>query len=293
MAKTIAVLPHFGTPLRYPGGKGRLAQYVCDLIKMNDLVGGHYVEPYAGGAGIAIALLFLEYASRIHLNDLNKSVFAFWKSVCEEPEALCRMVRDTRPTMAVWRKQKIIQSAADPSMLELGFSTFFLNRTNRSGIIAGGVIGGQDQTGKWKIDARYNREQLARRIEKIAGFAPRINLYNLDAAKFLTKHVSKLPKKSLIYLDPPYYMRIRDLYQNKYNWDDHKNLADIIGGIKQKWIVSYNNAMPIKRLYSGYKREIFSLAYSAQNRYDGTEIMVFCPELKRPNEIEIFRGIAA
>jgi DNA adenine methylase len=292
MAKSIT-LPQFRTPLRYPGGKGRLAQYVCDLMTMNDLVGGHYIEPYAGGAGIGVTLMFLEYASRIHLNDLNKSVFAFWKSVCDEPEALCRMVRDTRPTMTAWRKQRKIQAAENATTLELGFSTFFLNRTNRSGIISGGVIGGQKQTGKWKIDARYNSEQLARRIEKIASFAPRINLYNLDAAEFLTKHVAKLPKKSLIYLDPPYYMPIRGLYQDSYGWNDHKRLAGLMRTVKQKWIISYNNALAIKRLYSGYDREIFSLRYSAQDRYSGTEIMVFCPELKRPDEIEIFRGMAA
>src|ERR1700691_475874 len=117
----------FDTPMRYPGGKGRLTQYVIDIFKLNKLVGGHYVEPYAGGAGVALSLLYLEYADHIHLNDLNKSVFAFWQSVCREPEALCKLVRDKPLTVAQWKKQRAIQTANDVSQLELGFSTLYLN----------------------------------------------------------------------------------------------------------------------------------------------------------------------
>ncbi len=283
----------FDTPLRYPGGKGRLTQYVCDLINMNDLVGGHYAEPYAGGAGIAFALMYLEYVSHIHLNDLNRSVFAFWKSVRDEPEALCKLIRDKRPSMAEWQRQKAVQTAASPSTLELGFSTFFLNRTNRSGIILGGVIGGKKQTGKWKIDARYKKQALIQKIEKIAGFAPRISLYNLDAAEFIKKQVSKLPKKSLVYLDPPYYVQGRFLYVDHYRQEDHKKLAMLVRSIKQKWIVSYDNVPPIRLLYSAYEQETFGLRYSAQSRYSGTEVMIFCPNLKRQKAIETWRGIAA
>jgi len=289
----LPVISNFETPLRYPGGKGRLRQYVCDLIRMNDLVGGEYAEPYAGGASIGISLMFLEYVSRIHLNDINKPVYAFWKTVCEEPDALCKLIRDKRPSMAEWKRQRAIQSSKDASPLELGFSTFFLNRTNRSGIVWGGVIGGKKQTGKWKIDARYVKDDLIRRIEKIAGFAPRIKLYNLDAAEFLTKHVTKLPKRGLIYLDPPYYVQGKNLYEDHYQHHDHEKIAKMVGRIKQKWIVSYDNAEPIKRFYSKYETETFGLNYSAHNRFEGTEIMVFCPNLKRPPMIEIAKSAAA
>ena len=260
---------------------------------MNGLTDGHYAEPYAGGAGVAIPLLFLEYVSRIHLNDINKSVFAFWKSVCEEPEALCRMINDKKPTMAEWRRQKAIQTSESATKLELGFSTFFLNRTNRSGIIGAGVIGGKAQSGEWKLDARYNRPELIRRIEKIANFSSRISLYNLDAADFLKKHVAKLPKKTLVYLDPPYYVQGKKLYENHYHHDDHKMLSDMVGSIKQKWIVTYDNAAPIRQFYKSYEQQTFGLLYSAQSKYQGTEIMVFCPDLKRPKLIEPHRGIAA
>lgn len=283
----------FDTPLRYPGGKGRLAQYVINLIEMNGLTGWDYVEPYAGGAGVGISLLYLEYANRIHLNDLNRSVHAFWKSVLEEPTELCRLIRDTPVTIEEWHRQKAIQTAADVDTVTLGFSTFFLNRTNRSGIVSGGVIGGKNQTGKWKIDARYTKANLLSRIEKIASYSSRIKLYNLDAAEFLLKRAPRLPKSALIYLDPPYYVKGRQLYENHYRHEDHIKIAETVSNLKQKWIVSYDNVPEIRGLYSEYRQEIFGLRYSAHSKYEGTEVMIFCNDLKTPAAVEPWRGMAA
>ncbi|SRR5579862_7853714 len=283
----------FDTPLRYPGGKARLTQYVLDVFKLNNLAGGHYVEAYAGGAGVAFPLLYLEYAMHIHLNDLNKSVFAFWKSVLEEPEELCRLVRDKPLTIGQWKKQRKIQTATDVSRLELGFSTLYLNRTNRSGILNAGVIGGLDQTGGWKIDARFNRKDLIKRIEKIASYAPRISLYNMDAAAFITEKLPEISRKSLVYLDPPYYAKGSELYENHYKPGDHAAIAVLVAKIKQKWIVSYDNVRPIRKLYQQFEQEPFGLRYSAQDRYDGKEVMIFSRDLKTPDSVESFRGIAA
>ena len=288
------VTEQFNTPLRYPGGKGRLTQFVADLIETNNLSGCHYVEPYAGGAGIAITLLFLEYASHIHLNDVNKSVFAFWHSVLKEPDALCRLVRDTVPTMDEWRRQKAIQADEDASILQLGYSTFFLNRTNRSGIIKGGVIGGKDQTGHWKLDARLNSADLARRIEKISRYDSRISLYNLDAAKLICDVLPALPRNSLVYLDPPYYVKGKGLYENHYKHDDHEAISNLVRlDIEQPWIVSYDNVEPIRELYAGCRQKEFGIWYTAGDRYTGKEVMVFCDELEAPEVIEPSRGIAA
>lgn len=284
----------FNTPLRYPGGKGRLTQFVADIIAMNGLTGGHYVEPYAGGAGIAVSLLYLQYVSRIHLNDLNNAVYAFWHIVLNETEELCRLINDTPVTMDEWRRQRLIQDDKDASLIELGFSTFFLNRTNRSGIIQGGVIGGKDQAGKWKIDARFNKSDMVKRIQKIASFKARIEIHNLDAADLIVNVLPRIPEQALVYLDPPYYVKGRGLYQNHYYHDDHKKIAKLVASeVKQKWIVSYDNVEQIKEMYAGFRQETFSLHYSAGARYRGSEVFVYGPGLKTPAEIRPFRGAAA
>lgn len=287
-------MEQFNTPLRYPGGKGRLTQFVADLIEANSMSGCHYVEPYAGGAGIAITLLYLEYASHIHLNDLNRSVHAFWSAVLQHPEELCRLVRNTQPTMEEWRRQKAIQADASASKLELGFSTFFLNRTNRSGIIKGGVIGGKDQGGAWKLDARFNAQDLARRIDKIASYSSRITLYNMDAAELIVDVLPKLPDNTLVYLDPPYYVKGRGLYENHYKHEDHALIADLVRNkIQQPWIVSYDNVQPIRDLYEGLRQTTFGIWYTAGTTHSGKEVMVFRDGLKTPSIIEPSRSVAA
>lgn len=284
----------FNTPLRYPGGKGRLTQHVIDVFEMNDLVGGHYVEPYAGGAGIAISLLYLEYADQIHLNDLDLAVYSFWRAIIDHTDDFVRMVRDTPLTVEEWRKQRALQySKDDAGTLALGFSTFYMNRTSRSGILRGGVIGGVNQTGKWKMDARYNRKELIRRIEKIASYASRIKLYNRDASQLISEVLPNLPGRSLVYLDPPYYQHGSRLYHASYKHEDHARIAGQVQDIGQSWIVSYDNVEPVRELYSRYRQQTFGLQWSAQRRYDGVEIMVYSDGLVMPSEVRPFRGMAA
>lgn len=283
----------FDSPLRYPGGKGRLAQYVIDLIEMNGSVGGHYVETYAGGAGIAITLLYLDYVSHVHLNDLDKAVYSFWRAVTEQPDALVRLIRNTDLNLEERNRQKSIYRDPHSSTLELGFATFYLNRTNRSGIIHGGVIGGNSQEGIYKIDARFNKVDLIRRIEKIACYASRISLYNKDTADFIECDLNQIPNKTLVYLDPPYYANGSRLYRNTYKHDDHAKIASLVENITQPWIVSYDNAPQICELYSRFRQQKFGLGYSANNRYRGTEVMIFSHGLKIPGIVEPFRGFAA
>jgi DNA adenine methylase len=283
----------FNTPLRYPGGKARLSQYVIDLLKLNGLTGGHYVEPYAGGAAIGLTLLYLEYVSEIHLNDLNRSVYAFWRSVLDEPDELCSLI-DSRPiTLEERLLQKAVQRDPTASTLELGFSTFFLNRTNRSGILTGGVIGGNAQTGEWKIDARYNKDDLIQRILHVSEYRSRINLTNFDAAEFIKDRLQILPARTLVYLDPPYYTKGKKLYQNHYKHRDHESIAELVDQIHQKWIISYDNVAPVIELYQDYDRETFALSWSARSRYEGSEVMIFGPGVKRPEKVETWRGAAA
>ncbi|MFW9873906.1 MAG: DNA adenine methylase [Candidatus Thorarchaeota archaeon] len=275
---------YFNSPLRYPGGKGKLAKFVRLVFQQNGLLDCHYVEPFAGGAGIALALLFDEYVSYIHINDLNKSIYAFWYSVLNETDALCDRILNTKVTLEEWHRQRYIQRHPQKvSQIDLAFSTFFMNRTNRSGIIKGGLIGGKKQNGKWKLDARFNKENLVLRIKRIVRYRSRISIYNYDAAYFIRKILSTLPSSTLVYLDPPYYKKGQELYENFYEHNDHVEIANLVSELDKKWIVSYDNTPEILHLYDGFKNLIYSLSYSAAIRYKGSEIMFFCDNLDIPN----------
>lgn len=274
----------FYSPLRYPGGKGKIANFIKLVFVHNDLLDAQYVEPYAGGAGVAFALLFEEYTSHIHINDLSYPLYAFWHTALYETEAFCARIRDTAVTVDEWHRQREVQAQADRvSLLDLGFSTFYMNRTNRSGILRGGVIGGKDQTGSYKLDARYNKDDLIGRIKHIARYRSRISIYNQDAADFVKTVLPTLPDDALIYLDPPYYVKGQELYANYYEHRDHADLARLVAGIVRNWIVTYDNTPEITQMYRGYQHIVYGLNYSAAERYRGTEVMFFSNGLRIPN----------
>lgn len=277
----------FTTPLRYPGGKGKLTNYVSKLIEINGLNGCDYVEPYAGGAGVAINLLLAGKASNVHLNDLNNAIFCFWYSILEDTERFCSLIDATPVTMVEWYKHKeVITNQGNYSALEIGFATFFLNRTNRSGILLGGVIGGKEQSGKWKLDARFNKPDLINRIKTISSRKENIHIYNQDAKVFLENIVSKFSKNTLIYLDPPYYVKGKGLYQNHYCHNDHFNIARTIKeNKKHPWIVSYDNTKEINDMYSGLRKVEYGINYSAQARYQGPEVIFFCDSVAIPDDL--------
>lgn len=277
------------SPLRYPGAKWRLEKFVDSILIANNLRGGHYAEPFAGGASLAISLLLQNYVTNIHLNDLDRSIYAFWHSVLENTDDLLRLISETPVTMEIWHEQKAIQSKKqDISLIELGFSTFFLNRTNRSGILNAGVIGGKHQSGQWKIDARYNKNNLISRISRIAQMRNNIHLYNLDAIDFLRLCDSKLPTNSFIYLDPPYFVKGQELYLNFYDKEDHHQLSEyVLGSLNRPWMVSYDDVPEIKELYSkAYAtEEPYLLPYSASVERRGREVFFLSPNLSTETQL--------
>lgn len=284
MSTSRAAERRYPSPLRYPGGKGKIANYMKILFIKNDLIGHEYAEVYAGGATVALALLFEDFASHIHINDLDPALHAFWSAVLDDCEALCRRIRDRPVTMAEWHRQRAIQEATDPAPLDLAFSTFFLNRTNRSGIISGGVIGGKKQKGHWKIAARFNRPALIKRIEKIARHRSRITLTSLDGADFIRNRVAELPLNTFLYLDPPYYVKGESrLYTNYYEAEDHAEVAEAIQAVDRPWLVSYDQAPEIAALYPDAPLIEYGLNYTAAERYKGRELMFFSDGLQKPD----------
>ncbi len=275
------------SPLRYPGGKGKLAPYFTEVLQLNGLEGGHYAEPFAGGAAVALDLLFSERVKHIHINDIDHSVYSFWKCAIDHTEAFIDKLRSTPVTVEAWlAAREVKRNAHDFDIMEIGFATFFLNRCNRSGILNGGIIGGLSQEGAWKIDARFNKEDLIRRIRRIGLYRSRISILNLDASDFLREYLPTISQRTLTYIDPPYYVKGASLYQNHFHHADHVSLANVIRGIeKHTWIVSYDNVEQIRRIYADWDQEQFAIGYSARSYGKGSEVMVFGPGVKRPLQV--------
>jgi len=279
----------YGTPLRYPGGKQRLWPFVAELLETNALDGGDYVEPYAGGAGVAIELLLRDLVGVVHLNDSSKAVHSFWYSILQHTDEFCGRVADASLTIGEWTTQRdILRNPNRFASLELGFALFYLNRTNRSGIPSGGVIGGLDQAGAWKIDARFPKTELIERIRMIAARKDRIKLKNWDAERFITEYVPNLPEQTLVYLDPPYYEQGHRLYLSRYTPDDHARLATVIQeNLERPWIVSYDGVPPVLGFYGERRHFLYDLQYNAQTVRKGKEVFVFADTVQIPGDSKV------
>ena len=271
-------MPTTLSPLRYPGGKTSLARFLKDVILTNRLTGITYAEPYAGGAGAALELIFSETVDRIIINDKDPHIYAFWASVLSWKKRLVELIVSTPVTIDSWHEQRhIYLNYKRYSRLKVGFATFFLNRCNRSGILMNaGPIGGKTQSGKWKLDARYKKDELVKRIESIHRYRDRIAVYNFDALEFLNKiHANLLSTELFLYLDPPYYVRGKELYLNHYQHEDHTKLASFVNNLKAPWILTYDNTPEIRDLYRSYEIVMFNLNYSANAKRTGEELMIF------------------
>lgn len=270
------------SPLRYPGGKYKLYNYVAELAKENECK--TYIEPFCGGAAVALELLFNNVVKNIIINDYDYTIFCFWDSILNRTDEFITMVREVNVCLDEWYKQKAIREDLDKySRLEIGFSTFFLNRTNRSGIIdKAGPIGGFNQQGNYPVDCRFNKERLINQIKKIAERKDYIKVYNMEALDFIDNIILKT-RNAFVFFDPPYYSKGPGLYTNFYAHGDHVNLAQVIWTKlrRRKWIVTYDNVNAIKAMYAKAENIEFELQYSLQKKRSGSEVMFFSKQVQR------------
>lgn len=271
-------MPNF-SPLRYPGGKYKIYSYIESLVTNNNC--STYIEPFAGGSAIALSLLINGTVNKIIINDYDRSIYALWYSIKYLTNHLINLIQNTEITMDEWYRQKNIQNNKhDVTLLELGFSTLFLNRTNRSGIIKAGVIGGKNQDGNYRMDCRFPKEKIINKIRLISEHGKRIDIYNMDAEEFIHR-VIKSTRKSFTFFDPPYFTKGPSLYTNFYTENDHFNLANTIKTTlkNRKWIVSYDYNDKIKSFYSNLDFIEYHLQYTVQNKTNGIEYMFFSNNL--------------
>jgi DNA adenine methylase len=268
--------------LRYPGGKSYLYPVLREIIRTNYLTSGTYVEPYAGGAGAALGLLITGQVQRIALNDLDPAIYAFWRSLVSDSDSFDAKIRDASLDVAEWEKQRQIYLTADRDDYSLlGFATFYLNRTNRSGALNGGPIGGKSQTGNYLIDARFNKATLRERLRLTALYRAKISVTNLDGREVVEEYASQ--KSTLIYADPPYFEKAGSLYLNSFTPNDHAQLAACLNDLASKnWILTYDDVPQVAELYPDRDRRHIALNYSAHRVMKAQEIMVLSDSLQRP-----------
>ena len=275
-----------GSPLRYPGGKALMTPFLIDLFRQNGLENVVYAEPYAGGAGAAINLLLGNHVNNIIINDANIGIYSFWHYLLTEPERFIQVIRDIPVTLAEWHHQKEVLKYTTEPTFDLGVATFFLSRTNRSGVIKGGPIGGttteHQQQARYKIDCRFNKNSLLPRLQRIVQERERITVYNLDALDFLRV----IEAHTFVY-----YVKGKSLYMDHYRENDHQQLANyLLNEAAFPWLLSYDDTSHIRERYQDLDLYRFPLNYTVSEKRTGYELLTHSRNLSFPEHPIIKRN---
>lgn len=280
-------MPANYSPLRYPGGKAKLYNYVKSILEVNNMLGETYVEPFAGGAGLALKLLFNGDVKRIIINDFDFAIYSIWYSILNYTNDFCEKIQNTDISLDEWDVQHSIYTSQSNSIFDMGFSAFYLNRTNRSGVIKGGMIGGRNQDGEYKINARFNKEKLIKKIKDIASKRDEIILSNFDVFDFLNNDFLKHYRKTFINFDPPYVIKGSQLYKNSFVENDHRILCNFIKKCKRKWMLTYDICPLVEELYKNYRTDKIDINYSVSNNIKASEYVFFSNNLILPKSIKV------
>jgi len=256
-------------------------------MKCNNLIGETYVEPFAGGAGLGLKLLLENEVKKIIINDFDFAIYSIWYCILNFTDDFCKKIEQTEISLEEWDNQKAIYNSKTQSIFDMGFSAFYLNRTNRSGVIKGGMIGGREQAGKYKIDARFNKESLQDKICQIASKKDKIVLTNMDAAEFISSGFLSHYYKIFINFDPPYVIKGSQLYKNSYNEQDHRFLAQLISKCSRRWMVTYDICPLTEELYSRFRTAKIDINYSAGSSVKANEYVFFSNNLMLPQDINL------
>ena len=277
------------SPLRYPGGKSKIAPLIRLIIEKTGSSDITYIEPFAGGAGVALSLLIEGVVDQVVINDYDKAIYSFWRALKEAPQELIDLIEHTPLTIDEWKQQKDIYSTQNKRYsVELGFAAFYLNRTNRSGILSAGPIGGYNQTGNYGMDARFNRDALIGRIQEIAKYKSQIVVYNKEIRSFISGVIPKYQANAFVYFDPPYFENGQRLYKNFFSPTDHTDIAlSIINGVNCPWVITYDDVPELRGIYSNYVQRRYNLNYSAANKGKGSEIIIFKDSYLLPPSDEV------
>lgn len=268
------------SPLRYPGGKARLAAYISGVIEENYLNGCTFYEPFAGGASVSLELLRLGFISNAVLVEKDPLVYAFWSCVFNQTDALCAAVDACPVSMETWIQLQPTREITDPAdrrytLLQLGMAGLFFNRTNFSGIIGAGPIGGENQTSEYKIDCRFNKEKITRQIRAAADFAERVSIHWGDAISFMQRTAESLATGfSFVYVDPPYYHQGPKLYRHHYEDADHAELAAFLQQQGYPWLLSYDDHPRIRELYANNTVQPIYLDYNVKSSRTAQELAI-------------------
>lgn len=265
-------------PLRYPGAKGKLVDYVAVVLEENLLAGCTIHEPFGGSAAVSLDLLSRGFATKAIIVERDPLVFSFWRMVFEDADRLCQDIEELAVNMGTWHALdhlRMIDRPTQSILPSLALAGLFYNRTNYSGIVGAGPIGGQSQTSDYKIDCRFNKAAVVASIRWYSELKGRVEVVFDDAMMYLRRNQESLESGfHFVYLDPPYYGHGKKYYRYHYGHGQHAELARFLVRRKFPWLLSYDDHPVIREMYGKLDRYVIYMDYSARTSRRAKELLV-------------------
>ncbi|QOT19275.1 DNA adenine methylase [Paenarthrobacter sp. YJN-5] len=289
----------YASPLRYPGGKARMAPWLTDTFEglLGPMDVEIWLEPFGGGAGAALTALCTGKVPEAWIVEANPALAAFWTTVMNDGPALAARVERTIPTLALFQESRENVGAAlageHLNVFDLGLSAFILNRCSRSGMIlpSVGPIGGKMQAGQHTIAARFNAGALADRIRAVHALGDRFKVFAGDGISFLEDLPdSGVQDEVFCFVDPPYIGVGNDLYAVGMDDDLHQRLARALNRLTTPWLLTYDAHPRVPLLYPGSHVVEFDIPHTAGSSRVGTEYLVLGPGMDLPAVNPLGRG---
>ena len=278
------------SPLRYPGSKIRVVDYMSKVLDFNGFRADILVEPFVGGGSVFLNFLANDWAKRVIIGDKDRLIFSFWKTLFGDTRYLINFIRKVNINLREFKYYKqITVNQSEYEEKKLAEACLFLNRTSYSGLLTDdvGPIGGKLQKSEYKIDCRFNRKTLIERIEEIAKFKPKVKVLPYDWERTIDYALEKSKEaKLLFYLDPPFYLKGHLLYRCYFENGEHYELSEKIKSLKFKWILSYDKGPEIRKMYSEFIKKGLAFPYSLNSsaRRIETEYFITCKDFQLPPE---------
>ena len=272
------------TPLRYPGGKSWLFEYVSAFLEFHDIHLGTVVEPFAGSASISVGLLKNKLADEAYICEKDPLISSFWDVALTANDELIENVRRLSVSISTWKKfKKYLRPDAVTrfSTMELATAFVFYNRTNYSGILKAGPIGGKRQESKYNIKCRFNKEYVCQKIATLDSLSGKIHVIRGDGIRFIREYSRRSHgEDQFFYIDPPYYDAGKVLYRNYFEVEDHIRLANTLEPLTEPWLLSYDDVDFIHHTYEGTKLQfVYSDRQAGNLRREVRELLLSNKEI--------------
>lgn len=226
------------------GGKRRLAAVLLDRLPAHTC----YVEPFCGAAA-----LFFSKAERSKaevLNDINGDLIRLYRCLQHHLEEFVRQFKWALVSreMFEWTRATPPDTLTD---IQRAARFYYLQRLSFGGKVEGQTFG-TSTTAPARLNLLRIEEELSAAHVRLAG----VTVEQLPWQDCLRRYDRP---HTLFFMDPPYWQTAG--YGAPFGWDQYEQLAETLGQLKGRAIMTINDHPDVRRCFQAFQFERVDISY--------------------------------